>query len=252
MVTVPRRPWQWPTAGATIGDVTQRARVLVVDDEPSIVDAVATALGYAGFDVTRADGGMAALAHATDTSQDAIVLDVMMPDLDGIEVCRRLRALDIETPILFLTAKADLGDKVIALRAGGDDYVVKPFSLVEVVARVQAMTRRSRARRRTPEVLAYADVRMTVAAHQAFRGPNELHLTATEFRLLRYFLTNPGLTLTKDQILAAVWTPDFDGPVNIVETYVSYLRRKLNEHGPPLLHTVRLVGYVLREAESER
>ena len=224
--------------------------MVVVDDEPSIVDAVATALGYAGFEVARADGGVDALALATQRPPDAIVLDVMMPDVDGVEVCRRLRSLGIETPVLFLTAKHELGDKVTALRAGGDDYVVKPFSLVEVVARVQAMTRRSVARRRQPATLAYADVRVEVAAHRAFRGEAELTLTATEFRLLKYSLTNPDRTLTKEQILAAVWSVDFDGPVNIVEAYVSYLRRKLNAHGPPLIHTVRLVGYVLRKAEA--
>ena len=222
------------------------ARVLVVDDEPSIVDAVATALGYAGFDVTRAGSGPEALARATAGQPDVIVLDVMMPGLDGISVCRELRARGVDSLILFLTARDEVRDRVIALRAGGDDYVVKPFALAEVIARVEAMCRR-RGVTKPPGELRFADVRLNVEQHEASRAGASLTLTATEFRLLTFFLRNPHRTLSKDQILAVVWPMDFDGPVNIVETYVGYLRKKLNAHGPPLIHTIRLVGYVLRD-----
>lgn len=227
--------------------VMDRARVLVVDDEPSIVDAVATALGYAGFEVDRAASGTEALTSAARCAPDAVVLDIMMPGVDGVEVCRHLRACGIDAPVLFLTAKHTVTDKVVALQAGGDDYVVKPFSLVEVVARVQAMTRRYRAQTASPAVLRFADLDVHPDGHQVFRAGQEIVLTATEFRLLQYFVTNHDLVLTKEQILDEVWPADFDGPLNIVETYVAYLRKKLNAHGPPLIHTVRLVGYVLRE-----
>ena len=223
------------------------ARVLVVDDEPSIVDAVATALGYAGFDVTRASSGTEALARATAGQPDVIVLDIMMPSLDGVSVCRELRARGVDSLILFLTARDGVHDRVTALRAGGDDYVVKPFALAEVIARVEAMCRRRRGVPHLPGELRFADVTLNVEQHEASRAGASLPLTATEFRLLTYFLRNPRRTLSKDQILAAVWPMDFDGPVNIVETYVGYLRKKLNAHGPPLIHTIRLVGYVLRD-----
>jgi two-component system OmpR family response regulator len=222
-------------------------RVLVVDDEPSIVDAVATALGYAGFTVTVADSGEAALAAVAVSVPEVIVLDIMMPGMDGVSVCRTLRARGVDSSVLFLTARDDVADKVTGLGAGGDDYVVKPFALAEVVARVQAMARRRGSQPDRPTDLSFADVRIDLAGHQVFRGDAQIPVTATEFRLLEYFVRNPRRTLSKEQILDAVWSEDFDGPVNIVETYVGYLRRKLNEHGPPLIHTTRLVGYVLRE-----
>ena len=222
-------------------------RVLVVDDEPSLVDAVATALGYAGFAVSVADSGQAALAAVAVSVPDVIVLDIMMPGMDGVSVCRTLRARGVDSSVLFLTARDDVADKVTGLRAGGDDYVVKPFALAEVVARVQAMARRRGNNPQPPTVLSFADVRIDLQGHQVFRGDTEVPVTATEFRLLEYFMRNPRRTLSKEQILDAVWAEDFEGPVNIVETYVGYLRRKLNQHGPPLIHTTRLVGYVLRE-----
>jgi len=226
------------------------ARILVVDDEQSIVDAVSTALRYEGFDVTEALSGRAALAAGQEKPFDLIVLDVMLPDLDGFEIAGRLRGDGVTTPILFLTARTTLDDKARAFGLGADDYVTKPFSLAEIVMRVRAILRRAGspgAGEPTGDELRFADVVMDTAAHQVWRGGAEITLTATEFRLLRFFLLNPGRVLSKAQILDHVWHYDFGGDSNILETYVSYLRRKLNELGPPLIHTVRLVGYVLRE-----
>lgn len=222
------------------------ARVLVVDDEPSLVDAVATALGYAGFDVARAGSGSEALAKVAETLPDVIVLDVMMPGMDGIRVCRELRARAVDSLILFLSARGEVSDRVTALRSGGDDYLIKPFALAELIARVEAMARR-RGVASTSGLLQFADVELDLERHEVRRAGVALQLTATEFRLLTYFLRNPRRILSKNQILAAVWPMDFDGPVNIVETYVGYLRRKLNAEGSPLIHTIRLVGYILRD-----
>ena len=221
--------------------------MLVVDDEHSIVDAVATALGYEGFAVSTAMSGRTAIAMAQEGTFDLIVLDVMLPDLDGFDVAERLRSDGIDTPILFLTARSGLDDKGRAFAAGADDYVTKPFSLAEIVMRVRAIIRRSSTGADPDEhLLHFADVDMDVEAHRAWRAGTELQLTATEFRLLRMFLMNPERVLSKSQILDHVWHYDFDGDSNVLETYVSYLRRKLRELGPPLIHTVRLVGYVLR------
>jgi two-component system, OmpR family, response regulator len=227
----------------------EQSRILVVDDEHSIVDAVSTALRYEGFEVVQAMTGRSALSAAQETSFDLVVLDVMLPDFDGFEVAGRLRADGIATPILFLTAKSDLEDKAKGFGLGADDYVTKPFSLAEIVMRVRAILRRTTGSTSEPsgEELRFADLVMDTAAHQVWRGGVEVPLTATEFRLLRYFLLNPGRVLSKDQILDHVWHYDFGGDSNILETYVSYLRRKLNELGSPLIHTVRLVGYVLRD-----
>jgi two-component system OmpR family response regulator len=225
-------------------------RILVVDDEHSIVDAVSTALRYEGFDVTEAMTGRDALAGAQEQPFDLIVLDVMLPDFDGYEVARRIRADGVDTPILFLTARTTLEDKARAFELGADDFVTKPFSLAEIVMRVRAILRRSSGGGAGPapgDELRFADVVMDTAAHRVWRGGVEVQLTATEFRLLRMFLLNPGRVMSKAQILDHVWHYDFGGDSNILETYVSYLRRKLNELGPPLIHTVRLVGYVLRE-----
>lgn len=220
--------------------------ILVVDDEPSIVDAVATALRYEGFQVTEAGDGRAGLAAAQERPWDLIVLDVMLPGLDGVEICRRLRADGVETPVLFLTARGDPADRIAGLRAGGDDYVAKPFVLGEVVARVQAILRRTSGPA-AGHVLRFADVVLDELSHEVWRAGEPVRLTATEFRLLRYLLLNPRRVLSKAQILDNVWHYDFGGDPNVVETYVRYLRRKLDQHGPPLIETVRLVGYVLRE-----
>jgi two-component system OmpR family response regulator len=219
-------------------------KILVVDDEGSIVDAVATALRYEGFEVEEATTGREALAAVTRFAPDLVVLDWMLPDVEGIEVGRRLRERGDQTAILFLTAKDAVENKVDALRAGGDDYVTKPFSLAEVVARVQAILRRT-AGELPGDVLRFADLALDESRHEVFRGETPISLTATEFSLLRFFMLNPRRVLSKGQILQNVWHYDFGGNANIVETYVSYLRRKLDAAGPPLIRTVRQAGYML-------
>src|ERR1700758_4138449 len=223
-------------------------RILVVDDEPSIVDAVATALRYEGFEVDEARTGREALRAGARRAPALIVLDWMLPDVDGLEVGRRLRERGFKTAILFLTAKGGVDSKVEALRAGGDDYVTKPFSLAEIVARVQAILRRT-AGDLPGDVLRFAALPRDEARHEVFRGETTVELTATEFNLLRYFMLNPKRVLSKGQILQNVWRYDFGGNSNVVETYVSYLRKKLDALGPPLIRTVRQAGYML-EAEE--
>jgi two-component system OmpR family response regulator len=225
-----------------------KQRVLVVDDEPSIVDAVATSLRYEGFDVEEAATGRAALASAQNKPPDMIVLDIMLPDLDGIEVTRRLRADGIRVPVLFLTARDALEDKVAGLTVGGDDYVTKPFSLAEIVARTHAILRRTGPSPDQDQRLRFSDIEMDEDSHEVWRGGRPVQLTATEFSLLRFFLLNPRRVLSKTQILDHVWHYDFGGDANIVETYVSYLRKKLDALGPPVIQTIRLVGYTLRES----
>jgi two-component system OmpR family response regulator len=224
------------------------ARILVVDDEPAIVDAVATALRYEGFDVREEGTGRGALSAVAEFEPDLIVLDWMLPDIEGIEVGRRLQERGFKTAILFLTAKDAVENKVDALRAGGDDYVTKPFSLAELVARVQAILRRTGSDL-PGDVLAFADVRLDEVRHEVFRGETRVELTATEFSLLRFFLLNPRRVLSKGQILQNVWRYDFGGNSNVVETYVSYLRKKLDTLGPPLIRTVRQAGYMLEVEE---
>jgi len=230
---------------------SERLRILVVDDEPSIVDSVSTALRYEGFDVETATTGRAALAAAQEGSPDLVVLDVMLPDLDGLEVTRRMRADGLRIPVLFLTARDALEDKVAGLTIGGDDYMTKPFSLAEVVARTRAILRRTSTTDEAGDSqLRFADVVLDEDTHEVWRGGHPVELTATEFALLRFFMLNPRRVLSKSQILDHVWHYDFGGDGNVVETYVSYLRKKLDRPGaPPLLRTVRLVGYALREPE---
>jgi two-component system, OmpR family, response regulator len=223
-----------------------KVRILVVDDEPSITDAVATSLRYEGFEVDVADNGRSALAKAQDTRPDLIVLDVMLPDLDGIEVTRRLRAHGLGVPIIFLTARDGLDDKITGLTVGGDDYVTKPFALAEIIARVRVILRRVGRDGADDGVLRVADVELDEGAHEVRRAGNPVQLTATEFNLLRFFMMNPRQVLSKAQILDHVWHYDFGGDANVVETYVSYLRKKLERFGPPLIVTIRLVGYALR------
>jgi two-component system OmpR family response regulator len=219
-------------------------RILVVDDEPSIVDAVATALRYEGYEVEEAVDGRAAIAAVSRSEPDLIVLDWMLPDIEGIEVGRRIRERGFKTAILFLTAKDAVEDKVEALRAGGDDYVTKPFSLAEIVARVQAVLRRTGGEL-PGDVLRFGDLTLDESRHEVFRSGVPIELTATEFNLLRFFMLNPRRVLSKGQILQNVWHYDFGGSRNVVETYVSYLRRKLDAYGEPLIQTVRGVGYRL-------
>jgi len=223
-------------------------RILVVDDEPSIVDAVATALRYEGYDVDEATAGREAIRLVTEREPDLIVLDWMLPDIDGIEVGRRLRERGFKSAILFLTAKDATENKVEALRAGGDDYVTKPFSLAEIVARVQAILRRTQGAL-PGDVLTFADLTLDEQRHEVFRGDTRVELTGTEFNLLRYFMLNPRRVLSKSQILQNVWRYDFGGNSNVVETYVSYLRRKLRAAGPPLIRTIRQAGYMLELGE---
>ena len=219
-------------------------RILVVDDEPSIVDAVSTALGYEGYEVGRASSGLEALEAIATDEPDLVILDWMLPDIEGIEVGRRLRARGFRTAVLFLTAKDAVEDKVEALRAGGDDYVTKPFSLAEIVARAQAILRRTGSAL-PGDILTFADLVLDEERHEVTRNGTPITLTATEFSLLRYLLLNPRRVLSKSQILQNVWHYDFGGNANVVETYVSYLRRKLDAAGPPLIKTVRQAGYML-------
>jgi two-component system OmpR family response regulator len=219
-------------------------RILVVDDESSIVDAVATALRYEGYKVDEAASGREALAKIIELEPSLIVLDWMLPDIEGIEVGRRIRAQGYKSAILFLTAKDATENKIDALRAGGDDYVTKPFSLAEVVARVEAILRRT-AGELPGDVLRFTDLVLDEARHEVLRGETRIDLTATEFNLLRYFMLNPRLVLSKSQILQNVWRYDFGGNSNVVETYVSYLRKKIDALGPPLIKTVRQAGYML-------
>jgi len=232
-------------------EATKSQRILVVDDEPSIVDAVATSLRYEGFEVDEAGNGRLALAAAQDQPPDLIVLDIMLPDLDGLEVTRRLRADGIRVPVLFLTAKDAVQDRVAGLTVGGDDYVTKPFALAELVARVHAILRRSGGDPNNDGILRFGDIVMDENAHEVTRAGHAISLTATEFNLLRFFMLNPRHVLSKAQILDHVWHYDFGGDGNVVETYVSYLRKKLEAAGPPMIHTVRLVGYALREPAAE-
>jgi two-component system OmpR family response regulator len=224
-------------------------RILVVDDEPSIVDAVATALRYEGYEVEEATAGREAIRLVAEREPDLIVLDWMLPDVEGIEVGRRLRERGFKSAILFLTAKDAIENKVEALRAGGDDYVTKPFSLAEIVARVQAILRRTQSAL-PGDVLTFADLTLDEQRHEVFRGETRVELTGTEFNLLRYFMLNPRRVLSKSQILQNVWRYDFGGNTNVVETYVSYLRRKLHSAGPPLIRTIRQAGYMLELGQS--
>jgi two-component system OmpR family response regulator len=219
-------------------------RILVVDDERMIVDAVATALRYEGYEVEEATTGREALDAVARFDPQLVVLDWMLPDIEGIEVGRRLREQGIKTAVLYLTAKDATEDKVQALRAGGDDYVTKPFNLAEVIARVQAVLRRS-AGEQPAEVLRFGDLVLDESRHEVFRGDEPVPMTATEFALLRFFMLNPRRVLSKGQILMNVWHYDFAGNSNVVETYVSYLRKKLDALGPPVIKTVRQVGYML-------
>jgi two-component system, OmpR family, response regulator len=219
-------------------------RILIVDDEEMIVDAVATALRYEGYEVETASTGREALEAVARREPNLIVLDWMLPDIEGIEVGRRLREQGFKTAVLFLTAKDATEDKVEALRSGGDDYVTKPFNLAEVVARVQAILRRSGGEQ-PGEVLRFGDLMLDESRREVFRGELLVPMTATEFALLRFFMLNPRRVLTKGQILMNVWHYDFGGSSNVVETYVSYLRKKLDALGPPVIKTVRQAGYML-------
>jgi two-component system OmpR family response regulator len=222
------------------------ARVLVVDDEPNIVDVISMALRYEGFEVASAGTGAEALSAVRDHRPHVMLLDVMLPDMEGFDVAKRLGAERARVPIIFLTARDATEDRVRGLTVGGDDYVTKPFSLEELVARVRALLRRSGAAEASSSVLTFADVELDDDAHEVTRAGEPIELTPTEYRLLRYLMLNPRRVLSRAQLLEHVWDYDFGGDARVLETYVSYLRRKLDEHGPPLIHTVRGVGYVMR------
>ena len=224
-------------------------RVLVVDDEPSLSELLQMALRYEGWEIRTAASGTEALRVAKDFRPDAVVLDIMLPDMDGLAVMHRLRA-DADTPVLFLTAKDAVADRVAGLTAGGDDYVTKPFSLEEVVARLRSLVRRALAAgNASANRLVVGDLVMDEDSHEVRRGGTEINLTATEFELLRYLMRNPKRVLSKTQILDRVWKYDFGGQANIVELYVSYLRKKIDAGRKPMIHTLRGAGYVLKPAE---
>jgi len=223
------------------------ARLLVVEDEPNILELLSASLRLAGFEVATATGGLEALQAAQRHRPDLVVLDVMLPDLDGFEVARRVRGAGLRTPVLFLTARDATEDKVKGLTLGGDDYVTKPFSLEEVIARIRAVLRRARTGAASPATrLRAADLELDEESHEVWRAGQRVQLSPTEFKLLRYLMTNVGRVLSKGQILDYVWNYDFRGDSGIVESYVSYLRRKVDTVEPRLIHTIRSVGYVLR------
>ena len=221
-------------------------RILVVDDEQSITELLTMALRYEGFAVETAANGRKALGAITDWHPHLVVLDIMLPDIDGFEVARRVRDQGQRIPILFLTARDTTDDKVRGLTLGGDDYVTKPFSIEELVARIRAVLRRSGSLSGESSRLVFADLEMDQDTHEVWRAGKLVDLTPTEFKLLRYLMLNPRRVLSKDQILDHVWQYDFGGNGNVVETYISYVRRKVDAHGTPLIHTVRGVGYSLR------
>lgn len=227
---------------------TPEARLLVVDDEPNIRDLLAASLRFAGFEVTTAANGNEALRSVAEHQPDLIVLDIMMPDMDGFTVLRRLRSQGYETPVLFLTAKDEMEDKIRGLTAGGDDYVTKPFSLEEVVARIRAVLRRTKGEEDDSAILHYADLEINEDTYEVSRADTLIDLSPTEYKLLRYLVLNAERVVSKAQILDHVWEYDFMGDANIVESYISYLRRKIDTLGDgPLIHTRRGVGYMLRK-----
>jgi two-component system OmpR family response regulator len=221
------------------------ARVLVVDDEPNITELVAMALRYEGFNVKTAATGRGALTAVSQFAPSLVILDVMLPDIDGIEVLKRLTSSGNKIPIIFLTAKDATEDKVHGLTIGGDDYVTKPFSIEELMARVRVVLRRHGSNAETGK-LSLADLELDDEAHEVRRHDHVVDLTNTEYRLLRYLLINAGRVLTRSQILDHVWHYDFAGDASVLETYISYLRRKVDRYDPALIQTVRGVGYVLR------
>jgi two-component system OmpR family response regulator len=222
-------------------------RVLVVDDEANLAELLAMALRLEGWEITVALTGGRAVAAAKRERPDAVVLDMMLPDIDGLEVLRRIRSSFADIPVLFLTARDSVEDRVAGLTAGGDDYVTKPFSLEEVVARLRGLLRRAGAGTTRPSSqLVVGDLVLDEDSHEVHRGDDQIHLTATEFELLRYLMRNPRRVLSKAQILDRVWNYDFGGQANVVELYVSYLRKKIDAGRPPMIHTMRGAGYVLK------
>lgn len=228
----------------------EQYRVLVVDDEPNIADVVSMALRYQGFEVESVGTGADALAAVRTFNPHLMVLDIMLPDMEGFDVAERLGAPRARLPIVFLTARDATQDKVRGLTMGGDDYVTKPFSLEELVARIRTILRRAGIAEPDSSRMTFEDLELDEDTHEVARGGEHVDLTATEYRLLRYLMLNPRRVLTRDQLLDHVWNYDFGGDARVLETYISYLRKKLDPLGPPLIHTVRGVGYALRAPRS--
>jgi len=220
--------------------------VFVVDDEENVTHLVSSALRFDGFETVTADNGQSALAAVAEADPDLVVLDVMMPGMDGLGVLQNLRAAGSQVPVIFLTARDTANDRIGGLRAGADDYVVKPFSVEELLARVHAVLRRSAPDEAREGVLRVADLELDENSHEVTRAGHEIHLTATEFELLRYLMRNERMVLSKAQILDRVWKYDFQGQSNIVELYIGYLRKKVDAVEPKLIHTVRGAGYVIK------
>jgi two-component system, OmpR family, response regulator len=232
--------------GQQIPDSPVLLRVLVVDDEPNLVEVLTMALRFQGFEVEGAASGREALAAVTRFKPHLMVLDVMLPDMDGFDVAARLGAQRASVPIIFLTARDSTEDKVRGLSGGGDDYMTKPFSLEELVARIRTILRRTGQAAPESGRLVFEDLELDEETREVVRGGQAVELTATEYRLLRYLMLNPRRVLTRAQLLDHVWDYDFGGDGRVLETYVSYLRKKLDAHGPPLIRTVRGVGYALQ------
>ncbi len=231
---------------ATVAKTTTKQRVLVVDDEENVSHLVSSALRFDGFETITADNGNSALAAVAEQDPDLLVLDVMMPGLDGFGLLNKLRAAGSQVPVIFLTARDGASDRVKGLRAGADDYVVKPFSVEELLARVHAVLRRSAPETSRDGVLSVADLELDEDSHEVWRDGSEIHLTSTEFELLRYLMRNERVVLSKAQILDRVWKYDFQGQSNIVELYIGYLRKKVDNVEPKLIHTIRGAGYVIK------
>ena len=226
-------------------------RIVAVDDEPSLIELLAMAMRYEGWEVHTASTGGDGVRVARETQPDALILDMMLPDFDGLEVMRRVRAEQPDVPVIFLTAKDGVTDRIAGLTAGGDDYVTKPFSLEELIARLRGLLRRSGATTARPDTqLVVGDLILDEESHEVTRAGDPINLTATEFELLRFLMRNPKRVLSKAQILDRVWNYDFGGQANVVELYISYLRKKIDANREPMIHTMRGAGYVLRAAGS--
>lgn len=225
-------------------------RILTVDDEPSLTELLSMAMRYEGWEVFVANSGSKAVRVAQEVRPDAIILDVMLPDFDGLEVLKRVRAHDPNVPVIFLTAKDGIQDRVSGLLAGGDDYMVKPFSLEELIARLRVLLRRTGASlaEESESMLVVGDLTLDEDSHEVTRSGEPINLTATEFELLRFMMRNPKRVLSKMQILDRVWNYDFGGQANVVELYISYLRKKIDAGRPPMIHTMRGAGYILKPA----
>ncbi|MFI6905494.1 response regulator transcription factor [Nonomuraea sp. NPDC050394] len=228
------------------------SRILVVDDEPYLADLVSTALRYEGFETRIAGSGASAVALAQSFDPDLIVLDVLLPDILGTEVCHRIRTAGSQVPVVFLTARDATEDKITGLTVGGDDYVTKPFSLEELILRIHAVLRRTSGAAQSSARAGFADLVVDDDTYEVWRSGQRIDLTPTEFKLLRFLVANAGKVMSKRQILDHVWDYDFGGNDGVVQTYISYLRRKVDAFEPPLIHTMPRIGYVLRLPREDR